>query len=108
MQLAAESELEKNTLVNMLRVFGEWPRLTFVDCGYGAYGLAARVQAYGLRCIVQEDIPAFLGTGPVSLLPCTVLGEHCSVIYVPGRQLRHCHRTRWSMSVPSPCGNVWD
>ena len=65
MQLAAASELEKNTLVNMLRAFGEWPRLTFVDCSYGAYGLAARVQAYGLRCIVPEDIPAFLGTGPV-------------------------------------------
>src|SRR5262245_13890287 len=65
MQLAAESELEKNTLANMLRSFGEWPRLTFVDCSYGAYGLAARVQAYGLRCIVPEDIPAFLGTGPV-------------------------------------------
>jgi formylglycine-generating enzyme required for sulfatase activity len=49
----------------MLRGFGEWPRLTFVDCSYGAYGLAARVQAYALRCIVPEDIPAFLGTGPV-------------------------------------------
>jgi formylglycine-generating enzyme required for sulfatase activity len=65
MQLAAASELEKSTLVNLLRAFGEWPRLTFVDCSYGAYGLAARVQAYGLRCIVPEDIPAFLGTGPV-------------------------------------------
>jgi formylglycine-generating enzyme required for sulfatase activity len=65
MQLAAASELEKSTLVHMLRAFGEWPRLTFVDCSYGAYGLAAHVQAHGLRCIAPEDIPAFLGTGPV-------------------------------------------
>ena len=104
MQLAAASELEKNTLVNMLRAFGEWPATTFVDCSYGAYGLAARVQAYGLRCIVPEDIPAFLGTGPVK--PVVMRRTHQELLgdLRAWAQPRHYRRTRSTTPVPSPCG----
>lgn len=66
MDLAAQSALEKTSLAQMLKAFGEWPRLTFVDVGNGAYGLAKQVQRYGLRCIAPEEIPAFLAAGSVS------------------------------------------
>jgi hypothetical protein len=66
MDLAAQSALEKTLLAQVLRAFGEWPRLTFVDVGNGAYGLAKHVQRYGLRCIAPEEIPVFLAAGPVS------------------------------------------
>ena len=66
MRLAAQSELEKAPLRQMLKAFGEWPRLTFVEVGDGMYGLAKYVQAYGLRCITLQDIPSFLAASPVS------------------------------------------
>jgi formylglycine-generating enzyme required for sulfatase activity len=66
LRLAAQSELEKALLTQVLRAFGEWPRLTFVDVGDGKYGLAKYVQTYGLRCISPQAIPSFLAAGPVS------------------------------------------
>jgi formylglycine-generating enzyme required for sulfatase activity len=65
MRLAEQSALEKTGLDNVLRAFGEWPRLTFVDVSHGEHGLATLVQAYGLPCIAPQDIPTFLGAGPV-------------------------------------------
>ncbi|ETW93014.1 MAG: hypothetical protein ETSY1_41105 [Candidatus Entotheonella factor] len=65
MQLASDSALEHAALDNLLRAFGEWPRLAFVDASGDDYGLAARVQALGLTCIPPESIPAFLGAGPL-------------------------------------------
>ena len=63
--LALEPDLDKNALNNLLRAFGEWPRLTFVDLGNGQHRLAKRLSKTGLACISVEDIPDFLGAGPM-------------------------------------------
>lgn len=66
MRLVAESELDQTTLATVLLAFTEWPRLVFVDVSEGEHGLAARLEPYGLQCIALGQLPAFLGTIPVS------------------------------------------
>ena len=65
MQLAAQNVLEQTMLSNLLRAFGEWSRLTFVDVGDGEHGLTRQVQSYGLSCIAPQAIPAYLGAQTV-------------------------------------------
>ncbi len=65
MRLVAESELDRATLVTILLAFAEWPRLVFVDVSEGQHGLATRLEPYGLRCIVLDQLPAFLGANSV-------------------------------------------
>lgn len=59
-RLATQSALDALPLTQVLKAFGEWPRLTFVDVTEGKHGLARSMHAYGVRCIAPQDIPAFL------------------------------------------------
>ncbi|MBM4256510.1 MAG: hypothetical protein FJ147_11530 [Deltaproteobacteria bacterium] len=76
--LAAQSELDKSALTQVLKAFGEWPRLVFVDVGDGKHDLTKSVRSYGLRCITPQEIPAFLAASPVTT---TTLQRHDSELF---------------------------
>jgi hypothetical protein len=107
---------ERPHLVQLLRLLGQFPRLAFVDFGWGASGLAGLLAPFEIPVILPDALPAFFGSeaipnpGPLPARRASLTGDTrawaaaCALAPFPVDE-SHAHSLRTKLKLACP---AWD